>query len=112
MAVPRTIVPLAVAVLVAATGTALAGPLDGRRVGGFTVSDIHYGLDPADPTLVSSVSFAVSPRADQVRVRLASQSDVWARCTPVGERAVCSLAHPVALRDVDVVDVLATSGTF
>jgi hypothetical protein len=84
-------------------------------ISGYTVANISYALNEANPTRIDAVSFDLSGSVTPatVKVRLVSSSSTWYACSTLpssGGRFACAttLPHP-ELAQLDGVQVVATS---
>ena len=62
-----------------------------RAITGYTVSNVHYGLNSTDPTLIDSVTFSLDstpPAGSTMKIQLAS-GGVWYSCTNSGANLTC-----------------------
>jgi hypothetical protein len=83
---------------------------DGQSVtAGYAISNVHYGLNGANPANIDSVSFDIAPAvpaAGEVRVQLVSGGS-WYTCN-TGAAIVCSTTAPqVTAFAADVLRVVA-----
>ena len=63
---------------------------DGSEIiSGYEVTNVHYTLDTADPSLIASVSFSLDAAATSVQIQLAT-SGHWYTCTS-GTSPVCTI---------------------
>jgi hypothetical protein len=79
-------------------------------ISGFTASDVHYGLDATDPTVIDTVEFTLAPApaaSATVKVRLDASTTDWYNCTMSGADATCSVGGAVAVLDADELRVVA-----
>jgi len=86
-------------------------------VGGYTVSNVVYDLDSADPTVVDAITFSISPDSGTEKaVAVFVQTDPagsWTSCTLVDGTlpavdVTCTFGA-LALEDVTVLNVVANS---
>jgi hypothetical protein len=74
-------------------------------VSGVIVEDVHWVPDPGDPARAVSVTFELrNGGAARIEVEVAGRV---ARCRLTGLHAVCDLAPPVAIADLDRLRVRA-----
>lgn len=95
------------------------GGYGATTVSGYTVSDIVYDLDPADPTIVDAITYTVSPDGSGVAAVVS-----YLQTDPAGSWTTCSLAAgtlpamevtctfgALALADVTALNIVASSTT-
>lgn len=80
-----------------------------QAISGYTVSNVSYGLDTADPTNISSVSFTLAPSsASLVKIRLFAGGP-WYSCAESTGTWTCATTDPQAtVQQVTALDVVAT----
>ena len=92
-------------------GTSQAG-IGSGTVSGYTVSNISWNLNDANPANVDSVSFSLSGAANEVRARATGTGGAavgsWASCTAAGTTYTCTLSG-VTTSAVLGLDVAAAS---
>ncbi len=107
---PRTLIAVlaVLVIMIAAYAYAAAnvvpetGAGDGTgTISGYTVTNVQYTLNPANPTEISSVAFLITPTAGagpvrDVRVQLVN-GGAWFTCTPAGNSATCTITGVTAL---------------
>ena len=80
-------------------------------VSGYDVSNVHYEMDPSDPTLISEVTFTTDPAPtsdSRIQVKLDSSSNDWYGCSYTGAAVSCQTTSPqVSLADIDELSVVA-----
>ena len=96
-----------------------AGGYKASVVSGYTVTNIVYDLDAADPTIVDAITFDISPSAGSaeavvVKVQTAS-GGAWTNCTLVAgvapaKSATCTYGA-LLLEDVTALNIVASSTT-
>ncbi len=101
-----TVVAVFAIVAVAAFGFAAAnvvpesGAGDGSGdISGYTVSNIEYTLNNANPANVDSVEFDLAPTAgalDATDVRVSVSGSAWSTCSPTGNHWTCTLTGVTA----------------
>lgn len=97
--------------LAAAVQTALAhreAPTQemSATAGGFVVEDVRFTLDPGDPTVARTVTFAL--RGGRPAVVEAHAASRRVRCGLAGAHAVCEFRPAVPVRDLTRLRVVAT----
>jgi len=81
-------------------------------VTGYTITDVLYNLNPANPENIDSVTFTLSADADFVTIRLVAASTTWYTCTIATLTSVtCPTLLPTqaTVLLVDTLQVIATS---
>lgn len=80
-------------------------------VSGYDVSNVHYEMDPTDPSLINEVTFTADPAPSSnstIQVKLVSSSNDWYLCTFSGTAVSCQTSSPsVSLGDIDELTVVA-----
>ncbi len=80
-------------------------------VSGYDVSNVHYELDPNDPSFVIEVTFTADPAptsGSTIQVKVDSGSNDWYLCTFSGVEVSCPTSAPaVSLADIVVLTVVA-----
>jgi hypothetical protein len=74
-----------------------------RAITGYTVSNVHYGLNATDPTDVDEVTFDLdsAPEAGStIRIQLAS-GGVWYSCTNASAAITCPTTDDAGTSGVD-----------
>lgn len=105
-----------IAVVGALSGNAFTASAPDRSGGGagaisgYVVSDVSYELGRGNAEAIEGVSFTIEPAtAEQVRVRLVSNTGAWYECTNVSGRALCpTIAPAISLASADALAVQAT----
>lgn len=97
-------------VAVSALGFAAANTVPASKAGdgegavsGYTVSNIHYVLDGADPSLVDGVTFDVNaaPAAGStLKVQLFASGD-WYTCSAIATAVTCTVGGAVDVLEAD-----------
>ena len=84
-----------VGVVTATYGFTAANTVPGSKAGdgegavtGYTISNIDYTLDAADPGLLDKVAFSLDSDPGSGEVR-ANVDNIWASCTNVGVAVTC-----------------------
>ncbi len=108
---PRTVIAVLAVLLIMIAAYAYAaanevpetGAGDGSDIiSGYTVTNVHYTLDNANPANISSVSFNIDPSAGagpvgDVRVQLVTAGS-WFNCNVTGgNQATCTISGVTAL---------------
>jgi archaellin len=107
---PRTLVAVLAVLLIMIAAYAYAaanvvpetGAGDGSNtISGYTISNVQYSLDAANPTLISAVSFDIDPTAGasfvrEVKVQLVTGGN-WFDCTEAGTSATCTITGVTVL---------------
>jgi hypothetical protein len=76
---------------------------------GYTVSNIEYQLDGADPSLVESVSFDLDDTAGTVKAKLVNATLTFTDCTNAGGNSwLCNIEPDPTVLSVDELRVIAT----
>jgi hypothetical protein len=101
------------------TVPASAGGYAGTTVPGYTVTNLVYDLDSADPSIVDAITFDISPTSGSsaavvVKVQTAA-GGAWTNCTLVAgvapaKSATCTYGS-LALADVTALNIVASSTT-
>ena len=100
---PRTLVAILAVLLIMIAAYAYAaanevpetGAGDGSNtISGYTITNVQYSLDDADPSLISAVSFDINPTDNaspvrEIKVQLVTGGD-WFDCTEAGTSATCT----------------------
>ena len=102
---PRTFAVLVLVLILAAAVYAFAAANtvpdtyagDGQgTISGYTISNVHYTLNPASPANISAVAFTISPTsATQVYVSFDAGTS-WDSCTNTAGSVSCSLSGVTA----------------
>jgi hypothetical protein len=79
-------------------------------ISGYTVSNIVYNLNLADPTVLDSVDFTLSAAAGTVKIKLVAAGSTWYDCSVVtGNNFTCdTTATSLSLSTIDELTVVAT----
>lgn len=90
----------------AATNTVPASKAgDGEgAVSGYTVTNVHYGLNATDPSLVDTVTFdvdAAPPAGSTLKVQLVDATGTWYSCSAAGTAVTCTVSPGLAVTAVD-----------
>jgi hypothetical protein len=101
------------------TVPASAGGYAGTTVPGYTVTNLVYDLDSADPTIVDAITFDIAPSSGSkvaavVKVQT-SNGGAWTNCTLTAGTApsmsaTCTYGS-LALADVTALNIVASSTT-
>ena len=81
-------------------------------VTGYTVTNVVYNLNPANPSNLDSVTFTLSAPAAQVTIRLEAAGTTWFTCTIATLTSVtCPTVLPTqaTVLLIDTLQVVATS---
>jgi hypothetical protein len=96
-----------------------AGGFKASVVPGYTVTNIVYDLDSADPTIVDAITFDISPTSGSAAAALAkvqtSTGGAWTNCTLVAgtlpaKAATCTFGS-LQLEQVTALNIVASSTT-
>lgn len=86
-----------------------------NSVSGYTVSNVHYNLDPANPYLVSSVDFTLDASASSVYAAVGDSTMTWTwsnACTDTSSGAGtswnCAFSTPPTVQSIYYLRVVAT----
>jgi hypothetical protein len=99
---PRTLlaVMLVLILSVAVYGFAAANTVPGSYAGdgsgaisGYTISNIHYALNAANPANIQTVTFDISP-ASAGDVRITMDGATWYTCANSSGNVSCSVTQP------------------
>ena len=98
---------------------ASAGGYAGTTVPGYTITNLVYDLDSADPSIVDAITFDISPTSGSsaavvAKVQTATGGS-WTNCTLVAgvapaKSATCTYGS-LALADVTALNIVASSTT-
>jgi hypothetical protein len=84
---------------------------DGQgAVSGYTVSNIHYVLDGADPSVIDEVKFDVdsTPAAGStLKVKLVESGGSWYTCTNAATAITCAVSPALNVTDVEILQFVA-----
>ncbi|HUF00689.1 MAG TPA: hypothetical protein VMN99_15650 [Anaerolineales bacterium] len=101
------------------TVPASAGGYAATTVSGYTVTNIVYDLDSADPSIVDAITFDISPTSGSSAAVLAkiqtAAAGAWTNCTLVAgvapaKSATCTYGA-LPLADVTALNIVASSTT-
>jgi hypothetical protein len=113
-----TFVPFVVAIVLSAATYGLGasnakGVIKGgggsATVSGYSVSTVHYHLNPSDPNLVDAVSFTVDPAPPPgatTKVRLSSADSTYYLCSSGAYHTCATTSTPVRTAAVDELTVI------
>ncbi len=98
-------------VAVSALGFAAANTVPASKAGdgegavsGYTVTNVHYGLNATDPSLVDEVTFDVDsapPAGSTLKVQLVDTSGAWYSCSATGAAISCTVSPGLAVTAVN-----------
>ena len=78
-------------------------------ISGYTVSNVAYNLNAADPTAVDSVDFTLSAAATQAQIKLVATGSTWYTCSIVtGNDWTCDTSG-ATVGSMDELKVVAAS---
>ena len=98
---PRTLFAILLVLIlsVAVYGFAAANTVPASSAGdgsgaisGYTISNIHYALNPANPANIQTVTFTIAP-ASAGDVRITMDGATWSTCTNTAGAVSCSVAQ-------------------
>jgi hypothetical protein len=96
-----------------------AGGYAGTTVPGYTITNLVYDLDSADPSIVDAITFSISPTSGSAAAVVAqvqtATGGTWTNCTLVAgvapaKAATCTYGA-LALADVTALNIVASSTT-
>ncbi len=91
----------------------VSGAGDGSAaISGYTIANVRYTLDTADPSKATSVAFTLAPvaggpAATTVKANLVASSGTWFNCNLSGGTWTCAMGGGVNLADADELRVVA-----
>ena len=98
---PRTLLAVLLVLIlsVAVYGFAAANVVPGSSAGdgsgaisGYTISNIHYALNPANPGNIQTVTFTIAPAAAS-DVRITMDGTTWSTCSNTAGAVSCSVTQ-------------------
>lgn len=76
-------------------------------ISGYTISNVQYQLEAADPANIDSVTFTTSPAAGQVRAKVVAASGTYTSCTGGPTSWTCDFASNPTVVSADQLRVIA-----
>lgn len=76
---------------------------------GYTVSNVAYNLDAANPQLIDSVEFDLDAAAGEVKARVQAGGTNWASCTNAVNRWTCDFTVNPTVLSADELTVVSVS---
>jgi predicted ribosomally synthesized peptide with SipW-like signal peptide len=77
-------------------------------ISGYTVSNIHYTIDNADPSRMTAVQFDLDTTAADVRARV--DNNAWTTCTNTAANTwSCTFGAPLSINPAANLEVVAVS---
>jgi hypothetical protein len=89
--------------------TSYAGSGSGS-ISGYTVSNVQYQLDAANPANIDGVTFTLDASATVAKAKVVAATATYTNCTIAGGvNVTCDLSPNVAVTAADQLSVVATS---
>ena len=111
-----SIVAVVIVLAVSAYAFAAANTVPATKAGdgsgvisGYTVSNVAYNLNAADPSTLDSVDFTLSAAATQAQIKLVAAGSTWYTCSVVTSNNWTCDTTGAAVSSMDDLQVVAAS---